>query len=136
MKAGIEIKNYYKFNGADYYLEDDQENMPLKFSSNSVLFVNFDSRHKVNLDELLIQYSFQGEGEFYTNDNKKLDNSGYIGEDIYFKKSLNLSDGSVHQMKLTVHTVSKFGSEKYSSTSDTVDFFFIIAQMDTKCIIK
>ena len=124
MEANTFIKDYYKLNGADYYLGDKQENMPLKFSSNSILFVNYDSRHKVNLDELLIQYSFEGEGEFYTNDNKKLNSSGYIGEDIYFKKSLNLSDDSVHQMNLTVHTVSKFGANKYSSTSDTVDFFF------------
>ena len=87
MEANTFIKDYYKLNGADYYLGDKQENMPLKFSSNSILFVNYDSRHKVNLDELLIQYSFEGEGEFYTNDNKKLNSSGYIGEDIYFKKS-------------------------------------------------
>ena len=124
MKASTSIRDYYKFNGAHYYLENDQENMPLKFSSNSVLFVNYDSRHKVNLDELLIQYSFQGDGEFYTNDNKKLESSGYIGEDIYFKKSLNLFDDSVHQIKLTVHTVSKFGCEKYTSTSETAEFFF------------
>ena len=124
MKVSTSIRNYYKFIGAHYYLEDDQEKLSLKFSSNSVLFVNYDSRHNVNLDELLIKYSFQGEGEFYTNDNKKLDSSGYIGEDIYFKKSLNLFDDTVHQMKLTVHTVSKFGCEKYSSTSNTVDFYF------------
>ena len=124
MNAYTSIRDYYKFNGDHYYLEDDQENMPLKFSSNSVLFVNYDSRHKVNLDELLIKYSFQGEGEFYTNDNKKLNSSGYIGEDIYFKKSLNLSDSSIHQMNLTVQTVSKFGCEKYNSTSDIAEFFF------------
>ena len=95
----------------------------LNFSSNSVLVVKMDSRHKVNLDELLIEYSYEGEGEFYTINYKKLNNSGKIGEDIYFKK-LNLNTCLIYEMKLRAHTISKFGKNKGTITSNDVEFYF------------
>ena len=51
MKASAEIDNYYELLGTTYFLEDNQEIMPLTFSSDKVLKVKYDSRHKVNLDE-------------------------------------------------------------------------------------
>ena len=95
----------------------------LNFSSNSVLVVKMDSRHKVNLDELLIEYSYEGEGEFYTINYKKLNNSGKIREDIYFKK-LNLNTSLIYEMKLTAHTISKFGKNKGTITSNDAEFYF------------
>ena len=86
MNTNLHNKNYYKLIGRNYYLEDDQEILPLKFSSNSRLIVNYEKRHKVNLNELLIQYSFNGDGEFYTNNNKKLNNSGKM-EKIFILKN-------------------------------------------------
>ena len=124
MNTNLHNKNYYKLIGRNYYLEDNQEILPLKFSSNSVLIVNYDKRHKVNLNELLIQYSFNGDGEFYTNNNKKLNNSGKIGEDIYFKKLTNLTKNSIYKMKLTAQTICKFGIDKYNSTSNIAEFIF------------
>ena len=124
MGATVNNKNYYQLLGDIYYLEDNQEIMSLKFSSDSVLKVKDDQRHKVNLNELLIQYSFEGEGEFFTYDNKKLNNSGTIAEDIYFKKDINLTDGNLHRMILTVNTIAKFGLNKYNSTSNSTEFIF------------
>ena len=124
MKASVENRNYYELIETKYYLEDNQEIMPLNFSSDKVLKVKNDSRHKVNLDELLIEYSFYGEGEFYTYDNKKIDESGIIGEDIYFKKPINLEDNELHEMVLYAKTIAKFGSDKYSSTSNNSSFTF------------
>ena len=118
-------QNYYKLLGNNYYLEDDRETMPLYFSSNSVLVVNFpDSRYKVNLDELLIQYSYEGDGEFYTMKNKKLNNSGVIGEDIYFKKLTNLNTSVIYNITLTAQTIAKFGKNKTTSTSNISEFNF------------
>ena len=134
MDANVEIKNYYKLLGRNYYLEDDQETIPLYFSSNSVLWVDYDSRHKVNLNELLIQYSYEGDGEFYTINNKKLDSSGVIGEDIYFKKLTNLNTSLLYKIKLTAQTISKFGKHKNTSTS--MNLIFIIVPMDIKCTIN
>jgi len=124
MNAYVDNRNYYQLLGTEYYLEDIQEIMPLKFSSVSVLKVKDNSRHKVHLNELLIQYSFEGDGEFFTYDNKKLNNSGTIAEDIYFKKDINLTDGKPHRMKLKVNTIAKFGPDKYSSTSNSAEFIF------------
>ena len=134
MNTNLHNKNYYKLIGRNYYLEDDQETIPLYFSSNSVLWVDYDSRHKVNLNELLIQYSYEGDGEFYTINNKKLDSSGVIGEDIYFKKLTNLNTSLLYKIKLTAQTISKFGKHKNTSTS--MNLIFIIVPMDIKCTIN
>ena len=125
MDAIVKNRNYYQFLGDNYYLGDTQEIMHLKFSSDSILKVKDYPRHKVNLNELLIQYSFEGEGEFfYTYNNTKLNNSGTIGEDIYFKKDMNLTDGNPHRMILTVNTIAKFGLDRKNSTSNTAEFIF------------
>ena len=124
MNATIHNKNYYELIGTQFYLEDNQEIMPLKFSSDTVLKVVADSRHKVNLDELLIKYSIKGEGEFYTIKNKKLNNSGTIGEDIYFKKPIDITGNQLHSTKLEVSTIAKFGYDKYNSTSNNAEFIF------------
>ena len=117
-------QDYYKLLGKIFYLEDKQETLFLNFSSNSVLVVKMDSRHKVNLDELLIEYSYEGDGEFYTINDKKLNNSGKIGEDIYFKKLSNLNTSLIYKMKLTAHTISKFGKNKGTITSNDAEFYF------------
>ena len=124
MNATIHNKNYYELIGTQFYLEDNQEIMPLKFSSDTVLKVVADSRHKVNLDELLIKYSIKGEGEFYTIKNKKLNNSGTIGEDVYFKKPIDITGNQLHSTKLEVSTIAKFGYDKYNSTSNNAEFIF------------
>ena len=113
MKASAEIDNYYELLGTTYYLDDNQEIMPLTFSSDKVLKVKYDSRHKVNLDELLIKYSTEDEGEFYTYNNKKLNNSGTIGEDIYFKKPKDIKGNHLHSTKLKATTIALYGSNKY-----------------------
>jgi len=88
----FQTKDYYELLGTTYFLEDNQEIMPLTFSSDKVLKVKYDSRHKVNLDELLIKYSTEDEGEFYTYNNKKLNKLNglaknsvlYLYEDTYY----------------------------------------------------
>ena len=132
MNASVAIDNYYELLGTTYYLEDNQEIMPLTFSSDKVLKVKYDSRHKVNLDELLIKYSTEDEGEFYTYNNEKLNNSGTIGEDIYFKKPKDIKGNHLHSTKLKVSTIAKFGSNKYKTTSNNAEFIFNYCSNDYK----
>ena len=127
----MHIIKTYKLLGENHYFKDDQETIiSLKFSSNSVLVFNYDLRHEVNLNEILIQYSFEVEGEFYTIDNKKF-NTSYNN-----KKLTNLNTSLTYKMKLTNNTMSKFGYNIYISTSNILNLIFIIVVMDIKCIIN
>ena len=118
------INNYYKILGHDFYLSEIQDNQEIKFSSDSFLVSSYDPLHKVNLDELSIKYSFVGFGEFRTISGEILPSSGVIGSDIIFIKPKNIEGNETFHTKLTVQTISKFGYNKTSSTSDPSEFNF------------
>ena len=124
METFTEINNYYKIFGNNYYLSESQDNQEINFSSDSILISSYDSKHKVILDELLIKYSFQGYGTFETTNGDILPSSGEIGFDIIFIKPKNIEGNEIFHTKLTAQTISKFGKEKGTSTSDLAEFHF------------
>ena len=122
MNIYINNKNYYKLIGRNYYFEDDQEIISLNFSSNSILKVNYDSRYKIKFKWTIDSIFIWWWGGIYIITNKKLNNSGKIGENIYFKKLTNLTINRIYKMK--AQTISKCGINKYTSTSNNSEFIF------------
>ena len=124
MEASTVLNNYYQINGRDYYLSENETKQEIKFSSNSILKSSYYPEYKVILDELLIKYSFEGNGEFRTINDEHLDKSGEIGSDIIFIKPNNITGDKMLITKLTVQTISKFGKDKGNTTSETAQFNF------------
>ena len=124
MKVSLDDRNYYKLIGNDFYLSENDERVYIKFSSDSVLIVNYNKRIKVNLDELSIKYSYEGNGDFYTINGQKLEKSGIIGSDIYFQRPNSTLGDILHNVTLIVQTIAKFGEEKGKSTSEEAKFNF------------
>ena len=104
MEASTVLNNYYQINGKDYYLSENETKQEIKFSSNSILKSSYYPEHKVILDELLIKYSFEGNGEFRTLNDEHLDKSGEICSDIIFIKPNNITGDKMLITKLTVQT--------------------------------
>ena len=118
------INDYYKIIGTDFYLSENQDNQEIKFSSDSFLISKYDPLHKVILDELSIKYSFEGFGEFKTINGEILSPSGVLGSDIIFIKPKNIEGNDTFHTKLIAQTISKFGYNKTSNTSEPSEFNF------------
>ena len=118
------INDYYKIIGTDFYLSENQDNQEIKFSSDSFLISKYDPLHKVILDELSIKYSFEGLGEFKTINGETLSQTGVLGSDIIFIKPKNIEGNDTFHTKLIAQTISKFGYNKTSNTSDVSEFNF------------
>jgi len=124
MDAETVINNYYKLFGSDFYLSEFQDNQEIKFSSDNILISNYDPKHIVNLNELSIKYSIEGLGEFITINGETLSSSGVIGSDIIFIKPKNIEGNETFHTKFTAQTISKFGYNKTSPTSEPAEFNF------------
>ena len=124
MDTYTQITNFYKIYGKDYYLTENQDKQEIKFSSDSILVSSFYSKHKVNLNELSIKYSFEGYGYFTTIYGENLPSSGEFGSDIIFIKPKDIEGNETFHTKLTTQTVSKFGNDKGKGTSETAEFNF------------
>ena len=132
MKANTIINNYYKIIGHNYYLSEKEAKKEIKFSSDSILKSSYYPAHKVILDELLIKYSFEGYGEFRTIKDEILPSSGELDSDIIFIKPNNITGKELFITKLIVQTISKFGENKGSITSDEAEFNFYFCSPDYK----
>lgn len=132
MKAYTIINNYYKITGYNYYLSEEEETKEIKFSSNSILKSSYYPGHKVILDELLIKYSYKGKGEFRTKNDEILPPSGEVGSNIIFIKPNNITGDELFNTKLTVQTISKFGNDKGTTTSETAEFNFYFCSLEYK----
>ena len=124
METHTEIHDYYKINGYTYYLSEIQDEEEIKFSSSNILSGNHDQKHKVILDELSIKYSYEGLGEFKTIYGDHLPYSGEIGSDIIFIKPKNIEGNETFHTKFIAQTISKFGSDKGTETSEPSEFNF------------
>lgn len=131
MEADTIKTDYYKINGSNYYLSEEQTK-EIKFSSNSIIKSNYYSEHKVILDELLIKYSFEGYGEFRTLNDEIIPSSGEISSDIIFIKPNNISGNEMFNTTLTVQTISKFGKDKGKATSESAEFNFYFCSPEYK----
>ena len=118
------INNYYKILGCNFYLSENQDEQGIKFSSSSFLVSSYDPLHKVHLDELSIKYSFDGLGEFKTINGNILHSSGIIGTDIIFTKPKNIEGNQTFHARFIAQTISKFGYNKGTTTSDPSVFNF------------
>ena len=125
------ISDYYQINGDNYYLSEEQTKV-IKFSSNSILFCKYYSEHKVILDELLIKYSFEGYGEFRSMNDEILPYSGEIDSNIIFIKPSNITGNEMFNTKLTVQTISRFGNNRGTSTSESAEFNFYFCSPEYK----
>ena len=132
MEVSTIINDYYKIIGYNYYLSEEEETKEIKFSSNSILKSSYYPDHKVILDELLIKYSFEGYGEFRTKKDEILHSSGEIDSDIIFIKPKNITGNEMFNTKLKVKTISKFGQNKGTTTSEIAEFNFYFCSPEYK----